>query len=511
MQAFDTQAEADISRPFNALLLENDQQRADALLALLVRLAAADVRVIRMGGGAYRSRETLEHVLTQAAGPDDEAFSGDNARMIVRAIAKRQGHEKGVMLLIKQAETVHPKMLRALQAMAPYFVQDGEPTLQVTFVGRPRFLALLDEPGLTPLRQALEQEAADAFVEPTVAATPQVPLPESSGANDLPERVNAPPTVGAARPLKTPAGASAELPRRSAAAPIRAAGSSRVSDGVGRLEPTLAWQSVPLVEPSAAEPAAAPARTLRRRRVPLRPVLMLVAILIAAEAAYSGLHLLFYRDVPARSVVSMANPAAPPPVLPSTPPAPSIPAPSTPAPPVAEAPAPPAALDAAPHGTATRPIASAAPPAAEPSAQLRQDFDAFLANSGRSVAVLSEAQRGLLFTEYLEWRSRNVQESKAQSRRIVIHVPAGSEAAEALSARLLESSPPQSSTVEARRVATTPDQPSIRYFHAEDEPAAQLAAKWMADTGLNWTLQDFSTFRPLPSRGTIEVWLPRRP
>jgi hypothetical protein len=166
---------------------------------------------------------------------------------------------------------------------------------------------------------------------------------------------------------------------------------------------------------------------------------------------------------------------------------------------------------------ATSSNSSAPPPSAESSAQLRRDFDAFLLSSGRSVATLSEAQRGTLFAEYLGWRSQNAAVSGAgvsnatSGRRIVIHVPAGSEAAKALSARLLESPPPRSSTVEARRVATTPERPSIRYFYAEDESTAQLTAKWMADTGLNWTLQDFSTFQPLPSRGTIEVWLPRQP
>ena len=63
--------------------------------------------------------------------------------------------------------------------------------------------------------------------------------------------------------------------------------------------------------------------------------------------------------------------------------------------------------------------------------------------------------------------------------------------------------------VETRRVAGTPDRPSIRYFHPGDEPVAHQVAARMAGAGLVWTLQDFSTFVPRPSRGTIEVWLPR--
>lgn len=93
--------------------------------------------------------------------------------------------------------------------------------------------------------------------------------------------------------------------------------------------------------------------------------------------------------------------------------------------------------------------------------------------------------------------------------RIVIHVAGGS-AAEMLSTRLLANLEPRFERVELRRVAATPSQPSIRYFHSEDEAAAQDVATWLSGTGLAWTLRDFSMFRPLPSRGTIEVWLPER-
>ncbi len=528
MQRFGSLGGTDVRRPFGALLLEDDQERADAVRALLVGLSAAEVRVIRMGDGSRRSHGTLEHILIQAAGPEREVFSGDTARLIVGAITKQQAHEKGVMLLIRQAETVHPKMLHALQAMAPYFTQNGKLTLQVTFVGRPAFLALLDGPGMKTLREALkfqggpqvlEAKTADSFVEPTAAARPRILFPRSSGANELPGRVKAARILRAAQPLKATAGVSGELPLPSPAAPLRAAGSQRVDDGVGCREPMLVQPSAPLVEPSAAKPAVASARALRHGRALLRLVLVLAALVIAAGAAYVGLRRVFYRDVPARSAVSVATPATPPPA-PSSSPVPSVSAPSTPVPPPAELPAPsPAPSDIAPplalHDTATPSIISAAPLSAEQSARLRQDFDAFLASSGRNVATLSGAQRDTLFGEYLDWRSQSAPASTAPnaapSMRIVIHVPAGSEAAEALSAHLLASLPPQSSTLEARRIATTPDHPSIRYFYPEDEAAARLAAAWMADTGLNWTLQDLSTFQPLPTRGTIEVWLPRQP
>lgn len=405
MQALGDDARIDLGRPFNALLLENDKQRADALLALLVRLTTAEVRVVRMDGGTRHSLETLEHILAQAAGSDAEASTGDDARSIVRAIAKRQGHEKGVMLLIKQAETVPPTMLRALQAVAPYFVHDEDPTLRVTFVGRPAFLALLDGPGLAPLRQALgfqeslqapEPEAADIFIEPTTAARPRASFPKSFGANEPTERVGATHDAKAAR-LRTLAGAFAEPTPGPLPVPKKATGLHHVGDGVDRREPTLAQLTAALFEPSALENAAqlaiAPAPALPRRRAPLRLVLTLGALAIGTAAVYFGLHSLFYRDVPARSFVIMD----PPPALPSSPPIPSIPASSTPAAPVADAPS---------------STASAAPVSPEPAGQLRRDFDVFLTNSGRNVAAMSQAQRDALFAEYLEWRSHNVPAAK---------------------------------------------------------------------------------------------------
>lgn len=93
--------------------------------------------------------------------------------------------------------------------------------------------------------------------------------------------------------------------------------------------------------------------------------------------------------------------------------------------------------------------------------------------------------------------------------RVVIHVPAGF-TAELLAARMLANFDPRPGSVEVRRVTATPSQPSIRYFHSGDEAAARDVAARLSGTGLAWTFRDFSTFRPLPSRGTIEVWVPER-
>ena len=139
------------------------------------------------------------------------------------------------------------------------------------------------------------------------------------------------------------------------------------------------------------------------------------------------------------------------------------------------------------------------------------DFDAFLLSSGRDPATLSEAERSALFDEFLLTRQRSGSLPAAPGPRIVVHVPAGSAPAEALSGRLLADLAGRPGTVEERHVMDTPSQPSIRYFHPEDAAAARRAADLMAGAGLSWTVRDFTSYQPRPSRGTIEVWLPRQP
>lgn len=420
-------------RAFTALLHEDDRKRGEVLSSLLSSLARPDVRIIRMGSPS-RPHALLESILAPVIGPDGEAFLPENARLITRTIAARRGQETRVVLLIKQAEKLHPKMLRALQAMTRYFAQSGEPTLQVAFVGRPAFRALLDGKDLAPLREALE-------LEPDLP-TPELELTRPSS------RV---------RPLGT-AAPTLDEPEAAHMAPL----SETIMDGGAR-------RATPML------PEAAP----RRGRVLIRILggIALLAMLFSLGAL--GLHKLFYRDVP-------ANPARRPAAA-TVPPPPALP--GNLSPPAAEVPA-------------------------DKEAEIRQSFDDFLASTGRSGAAPSETQRPVPSVQRPDPRPEPRPEPRPDSRpdpRIVIHVPAGSTSAEALSARLVSGFRARPGTVETRRVADTPSRPSIRYFHPEDEPTARLAAAGMAATGLNWTLQDFSTFQPRPSRGTIEVWLPRQP
>jgi hypothetical protein len=100
--------------------------------------------------------------------------------------------------------------------------------------------------------------------------------------------------------------------------------------------------------------------------------------------------------------------------------------------------------------------------------------------------------------------------------RIVIHYPAGAESgelAQRLADQLRRSGRPD---VELRPVAFEVGTASVRYFRAEDRMAAEKLVKalgpflqfqgWAAPTAP----VDFTDFRPQPSPGLLEIWLPQR-
>lgn len=564
--------------PFTALLLENGREQAGALATLLAGLDGPEVRVIRVGN-PLRSPLTLERIMIQVAGPEGEVFLGDDPRLLVRAIADRQREEARVVLVIEQAESLHPKVLRSLQQMAPHFSQAERPALQVVFVGRPAFRALLNGDDLKPLREALWPVADVAAPKPAVADPPPMPARGPVAEPEVLAAMRAQPAVQAAAQAMarssqaapaiqttptiqtTPAvPAPPATPAVAAAPPAQTAPASRAvrvskseldipplrtpsrpvaprpaedlekywSDDwvepakptpdspAASLNPAPRAIAAPVAGPQAARVSATAPGTAPWRARLLIPLLLLLAVSAGAVGAYFGLRGVFYRDVPARQLLGSTAPAAP------TQPVPFASAPATPPP----APGPTPPQNAQPQAVPVRPVppnsvpfgavpsepASQPSPTADQAARLRRDFDAFLNRSGRNVAALSEAQRGVLFDEFLEWRSQNAPPAPPSAEpRVVIHVPASSPEADALSAHLLTSLGARPGTVQTRRVPETPNRPSIRYFHPADEPAARQIAASMADTGLTWTLRDFSSFQPRPSRGTIEVWLPGRP
>jgi hypothetical protein len=83
----------------------------------------------------------------------------------------------------------------------------------------------------------------------------------------------------------------------------------------------------------------------------------------------------------------------------------------------------------------------------------------------------------------------------------VHYVPAGQDVA----AALLQPVAGLGGDVEFRPVRATPRSATVRFFRYSDQAAAKDLAERL---GGNWRVQDLTRYRPQPSAGTLEVWIP---
>ncbi len=440
--------------PFIAVIGDQAHDLAAVLDAASRAMAERAVRFVRVGGGPSTPLAVGEVI--RALGGDEPADDGEEvAERVLQALTRRLDGEDQVVLAVERAETLQPQVLSFLQLL-PAIRKNGSPLLQVLFAGRPDFWTLLDQEAFRALRNQLATCV-------TVARTEQRAL-----------------------------------------VPVR------------------------MVPVSEAPPRD---RAVRRRRL---------ATGLACAAAVVGLGFVvygfFYRGLPyelaaiSRPPVQAAPqpiPSASPTPAPAAPPAAAKPAASpSDAPPPDSRPAPvpatqtadAAASTAAPAPSEPAPApAVAASPAGGDRERLRHEFDAFLDQSG-AAAGLTEAQRGLLFEQYVARRgaaapatdpSAAPRAPPATIRRVVIHYPARSGAAEAEAARLRSVLRPDAERTELRAVSAAAREPVIRYFFADDEAAAMQVAADLRGTGGGWRVEDFTAHRPRPSRGTVEVWLPQ--
>ena len=169
--------------PFSLLLTEDDRQRVVDLDALMDTIADASTRFTR-ATNPLRARLTLERLLLQVISGPVEPIMHDPAA-VIRRIAERRADETRVILVIERAETLHPEVVRFFGSTAAMF-PDATPRLQILFVGRPEFQAMLDNPeaGFDEQTAMLEayrpREAEPAFALPMqgmAQAMPQQPLP----------------------------------------------------------------------------------------------------------------------------------------------------------------------------------------------------------------------------------------------------------------------------------------------------------------------------------------------
>ncbi len=142
--------------PFSLLLADDERRLNTALDLLLDNVADPATRFARVTN-PLRARLTLERLLIQViqGGPD---LLHRDVPTLVRQIAERRATETRVILVVERAETLHPEVLRFFGEAAPWF-PDGSPRLQILFVGRPEFRAMLDDPetGMDEQTALLEQ------------------------------------------------------------------------------------------------------------------------------------------------------------------------------------------------------------------------------------------------------------------------------------------------------------------------------------------------------------------
>lgn len=144
-QAAGTNAVASLQarHPFSLLLAEDDRARAAELDSIIDAIADTQTRFAR-ATNPLRARLTLERLLIQVVRGGPESTQGDEPSLI-RRIAERRGAETRVILMIEQAETLHPEVMRFL-ARTSHLFPDDTPRLQILFVGRPSFRTMMDDP-----------------------------------------------------------------------------------------------------------------------------------------------------------------------------------------------------------------------------------------------------------------------------------------------------------------------------------------------------------------------------
>lgn len=426
-----------------AIIAADAASRVAGLEAATAAMAEAGVAAVRVGN-PLNSPLTLQRMLVQIdLDEDGEDADGDDETRLAQLLEERRGAQGRVVLVIERAETLEPAALLSLQRLA-----SAPGSVQVLFVGKPEFWALLDGAGLAPLRRALTEHGTG----PAAAAVPASVAP-----------------VPAAEPR------------------IAATRSSRgwwIAGAVG-LFATFALATAAVLAPGGLFYRAAPQRV---------------------TPAPSGV------PAEAPAVAPQPAPPIPPAVAAPEPPAAGLPQVVTPARPPTPQAGPPA-----PQAQLPVPQAPPAPPPAARAetqqARLRSEFDRFLSASGRGANSLTDAQRSALFEQFLSWRSRSAASpavSSPSGGRVVIHYREGSEAGEAAANRLAAAAAPLAARVQTRVVADTPSAPVIRFFHPEDEARARELAGALRGPGPGWAVKDFGSFRPRPSPGTIEVWVPTR-
>ena len=92
--------------------------------------------------------------------------------------------------------------------------------------------------------------------------------------------------------------------------------------------------------------------------------------------------------------------------------------------------------------------------------------------------------------------------------RVVIHYRGDSSAG--IANRMASIASPLAARVQTRIVDGTPSRAEIRYFHSDDEQKARELADTLRGLAPELSVRNFTAYRPGPSPGTLEVWVPSR-
>ena len=409
--------------PFARVVEPDAAARETALQSILAALEDGHSRVVR-AGNPLRAKLTTERLLLQVSGAVAGALSEADMREAARLLLQRDGEERRIVLVIEQAETLASGALRSLEMLVSASqAQVGGPALQVVLVGSERpdegggaldaveadTLPELGAPEPVPSASAILQRVAP---EPGATAMRSEPGP---GAVAPPVPMPPPPLVRA-RPAE-PSAARTQEPQRTPVAAAAKATAPAPARFPPQPRPQTPAAPTPLEE-LRAELMQATLRGRSRQRFGRWAVAGFGLLLVAVAAASV---LPWPAGGPTRPAIPGSHPSSiadrdttglrQPPKVPAPPAeqagnapqgAPSVPA----APPPSAATSALSAAPAAPPAEAEGPKPDLPAPADAEMARLRREFDQFVANSGRSTARLTPAQREKLFEEFLGWRAR---------------------------------------------------------------------------------------------------------
>lgn len=155
MQAADLAVRPEVSRAvarimsgahFVCLLLDNKEQRAIALEAVLDKVADPNTRVVWVGN-PLRSPLTIERFLIQIVGPEIDLRIERSPAQLVKLVTQPIGDESRLLVVVQQPETMGAEAREALAGF-PAHLAGSVLQVQFLFVSSPTFtLMTFNEPG----------------------------------------------------------------------------------------------------------------------------------------------------------------------------------------------------------------------------------------------------------------------------------------------------------------------------------------------------------------------------